>query len=113
MSNFPARRRKSSPKVTAFLIGATVIFLVGCTVVARRKGYSGMGGNTTVRCREGHLFTTIWVPGASIKSVRLGWARLQYCPVGRHWTLVTPVKDSDLSDEEKRVAAEIRDIRIP
>lgn len=72
-----------------------------------------MGGNTTVRCREGHLFTTIWVPGASIKSVRLGWARLQYCPVGRHWTLVTPVKDSDLSDEEKRVAAENRDIRIP
>lgn len=90
-----------------------VIFLVGSTVVARRKGYSGMGGNTTVRCREGHLFTTIWVPGASIKSVRLGWARLQYCPVGRHWTLVTPVKDSDLSDEEKRVAAENRDIRIP
>jgi hypothetical protein len=45
--------------------------------------------------------------------VRLGWARLQYCPVGRHWTLVTPVKDSDLSDEEKRVAAENRDIRIP
>jgi hypothetical protein len=72
-----------------------------------------MGGNTTVRCREGHLFTTIWVPGASIKSVRLGWARLQYCPVGRHWTLVTPVKDSDLSEEEKRIAAENRDIRIP
>jgi hypothetical protein len=113
VSNFPARRRKSSPKATAFLIAVIVIFLVGSTVVARRKGYSGMGGNTTVRCREGHLFTTIWVPGASIKSVRLGWARLQYCPVGRHWTLVTPVKDSDLSDEEKRVAAENRDIRIP
>ena len=55
--------------------------LVAGTVVARRLGY-GVGGNTVVRCREGHLYTTIWIPGASLKALRLGWARLQYCPVG-------------------------------
>jgi hypothetical protein len=72
-----------------------------------------MGGNTIVRCCEGHLFSTIWIPGASLKAVRLGWYRFQRCPVGHHWTLVKPVKDEDLSDEERRSALEIRDVRVP
>lgn len=66
-----------------------------------------------VRCRQGHLFTTIWIPGASLKSIRLGWARLQHCPVGKHWTLVTPVKDATLTDEERQIAGQYRDVRIP
>lgn len=86
--------------------------LIGGTIIARRLGYK-LGGNVVVRCREGHLFTTIWVPGGSLKAVRLGWVRLQYCPVGKHWTAVTPVKDSDLTDEERRFAEEHRDVRIP
>jgi hypothetical protein len=94
------------------LIGAIVgLHLVG-TVVARRRGYP-LGGNAVVRCRQGHLFTTIWIPGASLKAVRLGWARFQRCPVGPHWSLVTPVKTSDLTDEEREKAAARRDIRIP
>jgi hypothetical protein len=40
-------------------------------------------------------------PGASLKSVRLGWWRFQRFPVGRHWTLVTPVRDSDLTADER------------
>jgi hypothetical protein len=72
-----------------------------------------MGGNVVVRCRKGHLFTTIWIPGASLKALRLGWARLQRCPIGRHWSLVTPVKDADLSDSELRAAREHHDVRIP
>jgi hypothetical protein len=51
-------------------------------------------GDTIARCSKGHLFTTIWVPGASLKSIRLGMSRFQHCPVGHHWALVTPVKDS-------------------
>jgi hypothetical protein len=86
--------------------------LAGGTFVARRLGYK-VGGNVVVRCRQGHLFTTIWIPGASLKAIRLGWARLQRCPVGKHWTLVTPVRDSDLTDEERRTAGRFRDIRIP
>jgi hypothetical protein len=82
-------------------------------MVARRRGYSGIGGNTVVRCRKGHLFTTLWVPGASFKSIRLGAARFQHCPVGKHWSLVVPVKDSELTDEEKQTASEHHDVRIP
>ncbi len=95
------------------VIGIIVIVLAVATAAARRAGYPGMGGNTVVRCRAGHLFTTIWIPGASVKAVRLGRTRFQYCPVGRHWTLVRPVKDSDLTDADRREAAEHHDARIP
>jgi hypothetical protein len=72
-----------------------------------------LGGNVVVRCRRGHLFTTIWIPAASVKSLRLGWWRVQYCPVGRHWTVVTPVDDDTLSEDERRLARERHDIQIP
>ncbi|MGO9195679.1 MAG: hypothetical protein ACLQK4_00940 [Acidimicrobiales bacterium] len=103
------RRRTSLRSGPAVVI---VAFYIVATVVARRRGYN-MGGDVVVRCRDGHLFTTIWVPGASVKSLRLGWARLQRCPVGQHWTLVTPVRETDLTDEEKQFAAEHHDMRIP
>jgi hypothetical protein len=77
-----------------------------------RRGY-GVGGNVVVRCRRGHLFTTLWLPGVSVKSLRLGWWRLERCPVGRHWSLVTPVRRSDLSDDERRTAGETRDVALP
>jgi hypothetical protein len=78
----------------------------------RRLGYPG-AGNVVVRCRQGHLFTTLWVPGVSVKSLRLGWWRLQHCPVGGHWSVVAPVRQTDLPPDEQRVAAARRDIRIP
>jgi len=101
------------PSRRVVVTSAVVVVLAVGTVVARRLGYSGLGGNTVVRCRRGHLFTTIWVPGASLKAIRLGWARVQRCPVGKHWSLVTPVKVADLSDHERTMAEQVRDIRIP
>lgn len=89
-----------------------VILLVVATLLARRLGYK-VGGNCVVRCRDGHLFTTIWIPGVSLKSIRLGWARLQRCPVGQHWTLVTPVREDDLTEEERETAAEHHDVMLP
>ena len=62
-----------------------------------------------VRCRDGHLFTTVWLPGASFKAIRLGWLRLQRCPVGDHWSIVTPVRDEDLTPEQRRIARQHRD----
>ena len=50
------------------------------TVIATREGYS-LGLNAFVRCRRGHLFTTTWIPGASLKAVRLGPWRLAACLV--------------------------------
>jgi hypothetical protein len=101
--------RRSS---TRFLPAVVAVLAVG-TVVARRRGYSGLGGGTIVRCRSGHLFTTIWIPGASVKSIRLGPRRFQYCPVGRHLALVAPVKDTELTSDERQAAAARRDVRIP
>jgi hypothetical protein len=72
-----------------------------------------LGGNVVVRCRQGHLFTTIWIPAASLKALRLGWWRLQRCPVGHHWSLVTPVDESSLSTADRRIARERHDLRIP
>jgi len=72
-----------------------------------------VGGNVVVRCRRGHLYTTIWLPGLSLKSARLGWWRLQYCPVGRHVSIASPVRESDLSARQRRVARRRKDPRIP
>lgn len=102
----PSNRRKR----IAIVIVATGL-LVECAALWRRGRV--MPGNVVVRCRKGHLFTTIWVPGASIKSIRLGWWRLQRCPVGEHWSLVTPVAEAELTDRERHEAGEHRDVRVP
>lgn len=92
------------------LIGVGLI--AGGTVAGRLLGYN-MGGNLVVRCRQGHLFTTMWIPGVKLKAVDLGVARIQYCPVGKHWTLVTPVRDSALTDAERQSAREHHDAWLP
>jgi hypothetical protein len=81
-------------------------------VVTRRRG-SLFRARTIVRCRRGHLFTTIWIPGGSLKAVRLGPWRLQRCPVGKHWSLVTPVNMAKLSEEDREFALSRRDTRLP
>ena len=99
----PNRRR-----VAAIAIGAVVV--EGATLW---MATSRIGGNVIVRCRDGHLFTTIWIPGGSLKALRLGRWRYQRCPVGNHWSLVTPVRESELTEEERELAHGRKDIRVP
>jgi hypothetical protein len=99
-----SRRRRGS-----FIFGAAVLLE---PVAMKPRGYR-LGGNLVVRCREGHLFTTIWIQGISLKSLRFAWWRFQRCPVGKHWSIVTPVKESVLTGAERRTASEHRDIRVP
>jgi hypothetical protein len=66
-----------------------------------------------VRCRQGHLFETIWVPLASLKAIRLGPWRVQRCPVGNHLTLVRGVDESTLTPGEFSEARAHRDVRVP
>jgi hypothetical protein len=94
------------------MIAVAISLLYETIVVARRRG-SLWAADTVVRCRDGHLSTTIWIPGASLKSIRLGLWRVQRCPVGPHWSLVTPVRVSTLTEEERQLASERRDVRIP
>jgi hypothetical protein len=92
-----------------------LIFLASILVepiLMKLRGYR-IGGNLVVRCRREHLFTTLWIPGVSVKALRFGWRRVQRCPVGRHWSIVTPVRESDLSARERRRPRQVKDIRIP
>jgi hypothetical protein len=66
-----------------------------------------------VRCSAGHVFTTIWIPLGSLKAVRLGWKRWQYCPVGKHWAMVTRLDTSTATPAELEAAARVHDVRIP
>jgi hypothetical protein len=66
-----------------------------------------------VRCSAGHVYTTIWVPLGSIKAVRLGWKRWQYCPVGHHWATVSMLDENTATTEELAAAARVHDARIP
>jgi hypothetical protein len=101
-------KRKRSLAITG---GALAVYAVA-TVVAVRRGYR-FGRNVPVRCRAGHLFSTVWIPGASVKALRLGPWRAQWCPVGSHFTLVTLLKDADLTEEERSFAAGHHDVLVP
>ena len=79
----------------------------------RRRTGSYVGFKTIVRCHRGHMFTTTWIPGASVKALRLGPWRVQRCPVGKHWSIVRPVKPAKLNDEERAEARSVRDSFLP
>jgi hypothetical protein len=79
----------------------------------RRRSGSLVGLRTIVRCHRGHLFTTTWIPGASIKALRLGPWRVQRCPVGQHWSVVRPAQAAKLSDAERAEARSTRDTLLP
>jgi hypothetical protein len=91
-----------APLVIALPIIAVVV--LAKVLYSRSRGRPALAGRLVVRCSKGHLFTTIWSPLGSLTSIRLGSARFQRCPLGRHWSLVKPVSESDLTDEERRTA---------
>ncbi len=100
----PTASRRIAPILVAMIVLGTLI--------ARQRGYK-VPGNIAVRCRAGHLYTTLWIPGVNLKALDLGLARLQYCPVGRHWTLVTPVRDANLTEEQRQLARAHHDVWLP
>ncbi len=96
--------------VRTILIAAGVA--TGGTLIARRLGYN-LGTNTIVRCRQGHVFTTVWIPGIKLKELDLVIARIQRCPIGHHWSLVVPVRAATLSAEDREFALAHHDVKIP
>jgi hypothetical protein len=100
--------RRRAARVVGVAVAAVALETLGLWLRSHR-----LGGQVVVRCRQGHLFTTIWIPAASVEAIRLGWWRLQRCPVGQHWTIVTPVMEAELSEPDRRLAGERHDIRIP
>ena len=102
----------SKRKRNLAVLGVVITGYAVGTVVATRRGYS-FGRNSPVRCQRGHVFTTVWIPGASVKSLRLGPWRIQWCPVGRHVALVHPVKSADLTETDREFAAAHHDVLVP
>ena len=88
--------------IIAIVVIVTVIYM---NWYMRRKGYN-MPGQAAVRCSKGHVFRTTWVEGGSLVSLRLGpTTRFHYCPVGKHWAIIHPIKEQDLTEEERRQLA--------
>jgi len=100
----PKSRRKKLLGIAAGIVAEALAMRV--------RGYP-IGTDVIVRCRRDHLFSTIWLPGVSVKSLRLIWWRVQRCPIGSHWTIVTPVRPRELSADETRAAHERKDVRLP
>ena len=95
------------------LVVAVGVIVIGVVLIARRGPVATERFEVPVRCRDGHVFTTVWIPGLSFKAIRLGPVRLQWCPVGEHRTFVTPVPWNRLSDQERWMAARYHDSRVP
>jgi hypothetical protein len=94
-----------SPRRSIRVLVLVGVGVVVANVVMRLLGYA-IPGRTVVRCSQGHLFTTMWIEGGSLQALRLGpTLRYQWCPTCRHGRLVRPVKDADLSDDDRREAA--------
>ena len=109
---------QGSPDSQALAIAAVLVVVGTVTVMVRfsrfprDNGYR-FGADVIVRCRDGHLFTTTWVPLVSLKAIRLGMVRFQYCPLCDRPTFVTLMRDSDLTATERQIAALNRDTGIP
>lgn len=108
MRGLRLRGRELRPQRLGLIVVA--VFLEALPVWLRAHR---LGGRIVVRCTRGHLFTTIWIPGVSLKSVRLGFWRLEHCPIGHHWTVVTPAATADLTPVERKQAHEHPDVPIP
>jgi len=96
-----------------WLLGLVGVLVLAAVVVVSARSVSERGIQRIMRCRSGHLFTSMVIPGASLKAVRLGTVRFQRCPVGSHWTFVRQVDPTALTDEQRAEAARYHDDPVP
>lgn len=89
-----------APLEIALPIIAVIIILK--VALSRVRGRPAVAPEIVVRCSKGHIFTTTWSSLGSLASLRLGFARFQRCPVGRHWALVRPVNQAEQADNDRR-----------
>jgi hypothetical protein len=99
---------------TAMVLSVVLITgaLVAWLLMPARRADDGPGTGVVARCLAGHVFTTMWGPPAPARKAGIGPVRLQYCPVGEHWTLVTPVRPEDLTPAEWRLARRCHDASV-
>lgn len=99
--------------LTQILIYALAVVILAVVAIrvgrmSRRRGYR-YGRDVIVRCRDGHLFMTTWIPMVSFKAIRFGLVRYQHCPVGDHFTAVRLMRDDELTPAERLAASRHHD----
>jgi hypothetical protein len=99
--SWPSMMASSHASLDVALIIIAVVVVAKIFFLRSRGGLVRVDGQVIARCSQGHVFPTAWFLGA-FTSIRLGNARYMRCPVGNHWSLVRPVKQDDLTDEERR-----------
>ena len=101
-------------QILIYALALVIIVVVAVRVgrMSQVRGYR-FGRDVVVRCRDGHLFMTTWIPMVSFKAIRLGLVRMQHCPVGNHFTAVRLVRDEDLTPAERVEASRHRDSGVP
>lgn len=87
--------------------------IMGFIVNQSRRNGAYFGKRIIVRCNQGHLFSTLWIPFVSAKAIRLGPIRIQYCPIGNHLAFVAGVNVNSLTEEEKDFAENHPDSMVP
>jgi hypothetical protein len=101
-------------QILIYVLAVVILAVVAARVarMSRSQGYR-FGRDVIVRCRDGHLFMTTWVPMMSVKAIRIGLVRIQRCPVGDHVTAVQLMRDEDLTPAERLEAGRHHDSGVP
>jgi hypothetical protein len=101
-------------QILIYMLALVILAVVAVRVgrMSKLQGYR-YGHDVIVRCRDGHLFMTTWIPMMSVKAIRFGLVRVQYCPVGDHVTAVRLMRDEDLRPAERLEASRHRDNGVP
>ena len=87
-----------------------IVLLVAQTIVARRRGYR-LGARVVVRCRR--VICSRPYPGRVLQSCSLGLVEVSALPGRQALVADTPVKESDLTEEQRRAAHEATDVPVP
>ncbi|WP_034087224.1 hypothetical protein [Streptacidiphilus albus] len=66
-----------------------------------------------MRCKDGHLFETPFLPMVSLKAVKLPRGRYQRCPVDGRWGICDLQFTAELSEDERDEAHRNRTSRLP
>jgi hypothetical protein len=101
-------------QVVIYALAVVILAVVAFRVarMSRLQGYR-FGRDVIVRCRDGHLFMTTWLPMMSVKAIRIGLVRIQHCPVGDHVTAVRLMRDDELTPAERLEASRHQDSGVP
>jgi hypothetical protein len=104
----------SLAQIVIYTLALVVLAVVAVRVarMSRSQGYR-FGRDVIVRCRDGHLFMTTWIPMMSLKAIRFGLVRVQHCPVGEHVVAVRLMRNEDLTPAERREAGRHHDSGVP